>query len=313
MSHSTSSANALPCVGIDLGGSKIRGAIATADGKIHAESTERTDLHGGTRVLDQIHRMVEDLQHSSGVTAQRVAVGSPGVMDAEGRFQLSFNIDDLAELALADELHGRLRVPVIVENDVNVAALGEQWQGVGRGHSNFAVLSVGTGLGMGLVLNGHLHRGARGFAGEIAYLPIGADPRSEESRRVGALESTVGTHGILHRFASLGGSANDAGEVFAAASRGEEIARIVVEEEANLLASAILAVCTVVDPELVIMTGGIGADPEFISLVRTATKEISPHEVPIERSQLGERAGVVGAVAAALYGLETEPSSENKA
>lgn len=154
MSPSTSDASTVPCVGIDLGGSKIRGAIASADGQIQAESTEPTDLHGGIRVLDQIHRMVSELQSSSGVTAERVAVGSPGVMDAEGRFQLSFNIDDLAELALADELHERLHVPVIVENDVNVAALGEQWQGLGRGLRNFAVLSVGTGLGMGLVLDG---------------------------------------------------------------------------------------------------------------------------------------------------------------
>lgn len=303
MSPSTSDSSTLPCVGIDLGGSKIRGAIASAEGHIQAESTEPTDLHGGARVLDQIHRMVGELQASSGVTAERVAVGSPGVMDAEGRFQLSFNIDDLAELALADELHERLHLPVIVENDVNVAALGEQWQGLGRGLRNFAVLSVGTGLGMGLVLDGRLHRGARGFAGEIAYLPIGADPRSQESRRVGALESAVGTHGILQRFAALGGLAEHAIEVFAAASAGDEVARRVVEAEAQLVAAAILAVCTVVDPELVIMTGGIGADSEFVAQVRTATKEIAPHEVPIERSQLGERAGVVGAVAAALYGL----------
>jgi len=301
--HLISDVESLPCVGIDLGGSKIRAAIATADGTIQAESTERTDMHGGIRVLDQIHRMVEDLQGTSGVNAQRVAVGSPGVMDAEGRFQLSFNIDDLAELALAEELHDRLRMPVVVENDVNIAALGEQWQGLGRGHNNFAVLSVGTGLGMGLVLNRRLHRGARGFAGEIAYLPIGADPRSAESLRVGALESAVGTHGILQRFSALGGSAHDANEVFKAAHEGDHVARQVVAVEAELIAAAILAVCTVVDPELIIMTGGIGADRGFVDQVRTATKEISPHEVVIERSQLGERSGVVGAVAAALYGL----------
>lgn len=298
-----SEVESLPCVGIDLGGSKIRAAIASADGTFQAELTQRTDFHGGLRVLDQIHRMVEQLQVEAGITAARVAVGSPGVVDAEGRFQLSFNIDDLADLVLADELRDRLQLPVIVENDVNVAALGEQWQGLGRGHRDFAVLSVGTGLGMGLVLNGRLHRGARGFAGEIAYLPIGADPRSEESRRVGALESAVGTHGILQRFALAGGSAKDAIEVFNAATAGDDVARHIVEEEANLIASAILAVCTVVDPELVIMTGGIGADPEFISQVRMAMKGISPHEVPIERSQLGERSGVVGAVAAGLYGL----------
>lgn len=304
MPHLISDVTAIPGVGIDLGGSKIRGAIADSDGRIHGELTEKTDLAGGRRVLDQIQRMVEQLQATSGLTAERVAVGSPGVMDIQGRFQLSFNIDDLAELALADELQDRLKVPVAVENDVNIAALGEQWQGLGSGHRNFAVLALGTGLGMGLVVNGRLHRGARGFAGEIAYLPIGADPRSEGSRRIGALETAVGTHGLLHRYSEAGGRAHDAIEVFNAASDGDEIARQVVDEEAYLVAQAILAVCTVIDPELVIMTGGMGADPVFVDQVRSATKEICPHDVRIERSQLGERAGVVGAVAAALYGLD---------
>jgi len=287
------------CVGIDLGGSKLRGAIATGDGHIMVELTEKTNLSGGKKVLEQIVRMVQELEAKSELKAERIGVGSPGVMDAAGRFQLSFNIDGLAEFSLAEELEKVLGVTVIVENDVNMAALGEQRYGAGRGCRDFVVLSIGTGLGMGLLINGQLHRGARGFAGEIAYLPFGTDPRDPRSRRVGALESAAGTHAILQRFHTLGGSAKDVYEVFKASVSGDPIAQIVVEEESHLIATAILAICTVVDPELVIMTGGIGSDPVLIDLVVARVKEISPHDIVIARSELGDRAGVVGAVAAA--------------
>lgn len=290
------------CVGIDLGGSKIRAAAADTAGTIIAESTEPTDHNGGRSVLDQIGRIVEQLQKTAGQALGCVAIGSPGVMDSQGRFQLSFNIDQLSDLHLADELRFRLGAAVVVENDVNMAALGELWQGLGRGHRDFAILSVGTGLGMGLVLNGRLYKGARGFAGEVAYLPLGGNPQDPASRRVGTLESVVGTYGILNRFHARGGSATDVADVFAQAGSGDLGAARVVRDSAELLAASILAICSVVDPELVIMTGGIGSDPMLIELMRAEFDRISPHPVAIERSQLGERAGVVGAVAAAVFG-----------
>jgi len=337
---------AVPVAGIDLGGTKVRGAIADAAGHIVAEAIEPTRDTGARDVINQIARMVTSLGSKSGVHPELLAVGSPGVVDEHGHFQLSFNIDELAEISLASEVQAHVGVPVIVDNDANMAALGEQWQGLARGCRNFAVLSVGTGLGMGLVIDGKLHRGSRGFAGEVAYLPIGEDPRSADARRFGALEWAAGTAGIRrrliaalaeldHRPGSNGSAArntstaarntstaarntstaarntstaarstvldvhSDVHALFEAARARDPLARELVDHEARLLAHAILAVATVVDPELFIITGGIGADPLLTDLVREHLDLISPHRIPVERSILGDRCGVMGALAAA--------------
>lgn len=288
----------VPVVGIDLGGTKVRAALADADGTILAEVTEPTD-GGGRSTLHQMARLVQQLTDQAGVRPHHVAVGSPGVVDAAGRFQLSFNIDDLADLSLAAELESLVGVPVTVENDVNVAALGEQWQGLGRGRQHFVVLSVGTGLGMGIVINGELYRGARGFAGEVAYLPLGEDPRSDHSRRVGSLEAAAGTAGIRARITDPLPADADVQQVFDAARRGDSAALQIVTIEADLLARAVLAISAVIDPEIVIVTGGIGSDPMLVEHVRTALAGISPHDIHVERSALGDRCGVIGALAAA--------------
>jgi len=296
----------VPVAGIDLGGTKVRGAIADAAGRVVAEATEPTRGTGARDVITQIAGMVSALGTQAGIHPHLLAVGSPGVVDEHGHFQLSFNIDELAEVSLASEVQAHVGVPVIVDNDANMAALGEQWQGLARGCRNFAVLSVGTGLGMGLVIDGKLHRGSRGFAGEVAYLPIGEDPRSPDARRFGALEWAAGTAGIRRRLlAGLNGAATvldahaDVHAIFEAARANDPLARSLVEHEAGLLAHAILAVATVVDPELVIITGGIGADPLLTDLVRQRLDEISPHRIRVERSILGDRCGVMGALAAA--------------
>lgn len=314
----------VPVAGIDLGGTKVRGAIADAAGRVLAEAIEPTRDTGARDVITQIAGMVSALGSQAGVHPALLAVGSPGVVDEHGHFQLSFNIDELAEVSLASEVQAHVGVPVIVDNDANMAALGEQWQGLARGCRNFAVLSVGTGLGMGLVIDGQLHRGSRGFAGEIAYLPIGVDPRSADARRFGALEWAAGTAGIRRRLlAALSAGAPsrngteqaqahaqaqaattlnedcDVHAVFEAARAFDPLARELVDHEASLLAHAILAVATVVDPELVIITGGIGADPLLTDLVRERLDEVSPHRIRVERSILGDRCGVMGALAAA--------------
>lgn len=289
----------VPVVGIDLGGTKVRAALAGADGRILAELTEPTDGGGGRATLHQMARMVKDLADRSGVRPVQMAVGSPGVVDAAGRFQLSFNIDDLADLSLAAELESLVGIPVTVENDVNVAALGEQWQGLGRGRQHFVVLSVGTGLGMGIVINGELYRGARGFAGEVAYLPLGEDPRSEHARRVGSLEAAAGTAGIRARIQAPLPADADVQQIFDAARQGHEQALQIVAVEADLLARAVLAVSAVIDPEIVIVTGGIGSDPMLVDQLRSALAGMSPHDIHVERSALGDRCGVIGALAAA--------------
>jgi predicted NBD/HSP70 family sugar kinase len=239
---------------------------------------------------------------------QHVVVGSPGIVTPEGTLALADNLKISPTLKLGAALEEKLGVAVVIENDVNVAAIGEGWRGKAVGCDDYAVLAVGTGVGMGLVLNGELVRGAHGAAGEIAYLPIGASPLTREARRHGALETAAGAVGIGRRFRRLRrkglsttlGARATVEQIFSEAAAGDELACRVVAEEADLLALSVLSVVAVADPEKIILTGGIGSNAALHRPLCDAVERMVPVAVNIERSELGPRSGVVGAVAWAV-------------
>jgi predicted NBD/HSP70 family sugar kinase len=188
-----------------------------------------------------------------------------------------------------------------VENDVDAATLAEREHGHGREAGTFAFVHVGTGIGMGLVIGGNLHRGVLGVAGEIAFMPIsagrGSDP--QDARRRGALEASGSAAAVVRaaRRAGMRGSVS-ARRVFAAAAAGDERAAAVVADEAELVARAICAVVTVVDPELVVLGGGIGQAPGFAAAVAAHLRSLSPVMPDVRVSALGTEAVVDGCLAA---------------
>ena len=189
------------------------------------------------------------------------------------------------------------------ENDVNLATLGERWHGLGKGVDNFAYLHVGTGVGLGLVLHGELYRGASGAAGEVAYLPLAAaHPRDPDNLRRGALEAALGAEGVVEaaRVAGMRG-ANTPRAVFDAARAGDAAAERVVATVAERLALAIAAIVPVIDPELVILGGGIGRNGDLLlEPVEQELRALSPFRPRIEVSALGADAELHGAVSLAL-------------
>jgi len=185
---------------------------------------------------------------------------------------------------------------------VNLAAVGERWRGIGKDVPNFVYLHVGTGVGLGLVLGGELFRGATGAAGEIAYVPVAADPHARGSRLHGSLESAAGAAGLIDAARRLGmGPPLTPRSVFTAARKGDRIAGKVVAIEAERIALAIATAAPIVDPELVIIGGGIGRNGDMLlEPVRRELHRISPFHPRVEVSTLGEDAGLQGAVALAL-------------
>jgi predicted NBD/HSP70 family sugar kinase len=192
---------------------------------------------------------------------------------------------------------------VMVENDIDVAALAERAHGHGRDVDSFAFISIGTGLGMGLVLGGKLHRGAHGAAGEIGYMPFseghGAD--IEDAQLRGSFEA-ASTAAAVVRAATRAGvvDASSAQQVFSAAAHGDSAAAAVVAEEALLVAKAVCAVITVVDPDLVVLGGGIGQAPGFMEAVQANLATMAPVLPTVKTSALGADAVVDGCVAAGL-------------
>jgi predicted NBD/HSP70 family sugar kinase len=303
--------NAAYSLGVDVGGTKVVAAIADLLGKIVAEAAEPTDPRGGRHILRQIRSLSDRLALENGLDASRiqsVVVGTPGVVDpATGALSLIPNISGLSEISVTRTLTEHFGQEVAIENDVNLAALGEAWQGCARGCENAAFLALGTGVGLGLIINGKLVRGSAGAAGEIAYLPIGAQTHSSDALAVGAFELEVGAAGILRRYRAIGTKpVATVQDVFAALAAGDEAANLVLDATAETIALAIAALQSILDAELVILGGGIGIRPELVTRVQARMSAVFAREVTIRASALGARASLVGAVSLAVRRLHSD-------
>ncbi|GAA1059140.1 ROK family protein [Agromyces bracchium] len=291
-------------VGIDLGGTKVRAGIAALDdsgggaapGRPLAEVEQAPPAGGGRALVTQVVGLVHELcaAVSSPIDAvHAIGIGGAGVpVDAHGGFEHAPNLGDLTSFSLADELRLALGCTVALENDANVAALGELAAGVGARHDDFAFVSIGTGIGMGVVLDRSLVRGAGNAAGEIGYLPFGGDPLDPAAHRRGPLEEVVAGDAFAAR---LGPEAS-ARDVFDLAARGDARAIASLDEEAKWVAHAIAAVDAIVDPGRFVLGGGIGSRPELLAPIRDWLARLGRPDLPVTISELGGAAPVLGAL-----------------
>ena len=226
-----------------------------------------------------------------------VVLGVPGAVEGDSRISLVENVAGLEGDAFAAELRSRFECPVQLENDINLAALGEQWRGVARGVDDFVFISIGTGLGAGLVLRGELHRGRNGAAGELDYARSGHEQEFDPC--AGALcelaaTLTAGRRTVLEQ-------PYDPRLIFAAARAGDEVAGEIVAEEARRIALHVAPIAAVADVGLVVLGGGIGMNGDLLSgAVRARLDEWLPHPPRVEASSLGDAAVLTGALASGL-------------
>ena len=287
-------AEAALVLGLDVGARFVRGAICDLAGAIRARQDVELPLAVVPEAVAAAERLRTSLFAASGLDPHRVdgvVVGVPGVVESEtGLLRLAENVQGLEGRAFADELQTTLGLPVTLENDINLAALGEQWQGVAQGVDDFVFLSIGTGMGAGLVLRGELHRGRHGAAGEIDFALIGVDETVDPSApQVAELAS------------ELAGRPTDARAVFGAARNGDERARTVVEEIARRIALHLAPIAAVADVELVVLGGGIGANGDLLlDPVSRLLADWLPFPPRVEVSTLGEAAVLTGALAVGL-------------
>lgn len=291
--------------GGDLGGTKLAIAISDLSGEILAEAVEPTAPGGGEAVVAQTASLLRSLARSRNIPLERIACGAlgvPGSYDRQsGRLSRVSNIDGLEDLSLEEALARALGMTVFVENDVTLAAKGELWRGNPRKTGTFAFVAMGTGVGLGIVSDGQVVRGARGAAGEIAWLPHGGDPFDSRNFRAGTLEGAISSGALLQRYRGHGGPADaDMIALFDGFNRGEEAAMLVLDEAARTLATAIVAIQAILDPEAVVFGGSIGARPELLALVRAQLQRCMAEPLLVEASQLGARAGLMGAVGMAV-------------
>lgn len=293
-------------VGIDVGRNWVRAAIADVTGAFVARRDERAKVRSAETLISQIGEIAHGLASDAGIKWRQVtvaAVGSPGVVHpGREEVELAHSLPGWGRQGLVALVHRELGTKTIFENDVNLAALGERSHGLGRDVDEFVYLHIGTGVGLGIVVHGELYRGAGGAAGEVGYLPLwGTDVRAPESRTRGALDRAASAGGVVEAAKRAGMTGPLTGErVFAAASKGDRVAKKVVAQEADRIAMTIAAVAAVLDPALVILGGGMGANPELLEPVRERVRVLSPFRPAIEVSELREEATLYGSVSMAL-------------
>ena len=285
-------------IGVDFGASQIKVADVREAEIQQIRSLDTARSSSPQRLLDAVAEAVQGLDPRP----RSLGVAIPGEVDNEGRCWRLPNVPGFVGLRIDDELSNRIGCPVRVENDGTTAALAEALFGYGRVHRSFLMMTLGTGVGGGLVIDGTPQRGAHGFAGEVGHVPIegGADAWPCGCGQRGCLEAYAGTAGLLRKFAELGGTASEIRDVAASARRGEEAGRRVFAMMGRALGRGLTAVQNLLDLDAIVFTGGVS---RAFDLVEPALREnLRAHsfapplgELPLLVSELADRAGVIGA------------------
>ncbi len=282
-------------LGLDLGARFLRGAVCDLTGRIRARQDVELATAEAATALEAVDGLRASLVQATGVPDERVesvVVGVPGAVAGEdGAIRLVANVAGLEGRRFGADLRERLGRPVTLENDINLAALGERWEGVARGIDDFVFLSVGTGLGAGVVLRGELQRGHNGAAGELDFVRAGLDQDLDPC--AAAVSQLAVDRGLP--------PPHDPPSIFAAARAGDALARAVVAEEARRIALHVVPIAAVTDVALVVLGGGVGANGDLLlEPVRRLLAEWLLYPPRVETSSLGEAAVLTGALSVGL-------------
>ena len=310
-------------IGVDLGGTKIYTALAGADGQVLAEIKIPTEAAGGqTHVIARIVDSCREVRARAGVLGGRVAavaVGAPGPLDTKsGVIHFAPNLK-WHGVPLKQLLEEPLGVPVFLDNDANLAALGEYVYGAGRGTMDMVFITVSTGIGGGLILGGRLYRGASDSAGEIGHTVVLPDGPLCSCGNRGCLEAVASGTALAAQARELIGQGRGAGilaaaggleklnaaAVFAAAAGGDSEATLLIERAGRCLGIAVANTANLLNPERVVIGGGVAENGDLLFApvsreVARAALEPARSTIRIVKAALGGRAGVLGAVALAL-------------
>ncbi|GAC1631996.1 MAG: ROK family protein [Ktedonobacteraceae bacterium] len=298
-------------VGVDIGRGWVRAAVANLAGQIIARDDKLNDAQSADALVILISRLARDVVGRAGLGWSQVlhaVIGTPGVSDEQNqRMLFSANLPEWGRHGLLTELQATFGLSLSVENDANLAALSERSFGWGTSASTFVYITIGTGVGMGIIINGALYRGAHGAAGEIGFLPFGPNTALEETERVsesypGMFEEATSAEAIVRLGQQLGLSASlSPRAIFDAAQQDDPAALAVIEQEGYRLAQAIAVVTAVLDPELIVLGGGIGQRGDLLlPPLERRLQQLTPMRPRIVVSRLGDDSVLLGSITTAL-------------
>ncbi|QCS48260.1 ROK family protein [Picosynechococcus sp. PCC 11901] len=286
-------------IGIDLGGTAIKGGKFSPDGLCLAEKAVPTPQPSTpTAVAEAIANLVNALNQDH--TCKAVGIGIPGPVDGTARIaKVAINLSGWQDVPLADWVEAKTGLPTTLNNDANCAGLGEAWLGAGRDRQNLLLITLGTGVGGAVILNGQLFTGHYGAAGELGLITLNPDGPPCNSGNNGSFEQYCSINGVKRI------SGKDPGELGELAEAGDAEAIAHWQTYGKLLGAGLTSLIYIFTPEMIILGGGISASSDFF--LPAAIAEIERRVLPSSRvdlkltkAQLGNNAGMVGAAKLAL-------------
>lgn len=307
--------------GADVGGTRLRMMLSDLNGEPVSEwkATLQADDKDAPSICRLIRGGLKAMCESHGISDSQVlhiTVGAPGITDVEQGVVISApNLTNWNQVPLRELVESETGVQVIVENDTNLAAVGEHWHGAAKGVRDFVFIAMGTGVGSGVFLGGKLHHGATWSAGEIGYLGVPGLPREPlEVQRTGQLERTIGGSGIEHSWTEqLARSGREdeslrnlrGAQIFDLAVKGDSDAREVLRSTATMLTDVIATTTLLLNPTLVVLGGGVGSHQGLRDETESMLQANDFPYPAIKISELGTQAQLYGAISLSLSAVES--------
>ncbi len=293
-------------VGVDMGGATLYGAASDIGGHVLGESTRRRDSTTGEACYDLLTDLLDELLHLPCLRGRRVrgiGVGAPGITHhREGVVTWAYALN-WKDFPLKARLHKRYKLPITVDNDVNLGALGELWFGAGQNAENMILITIGAGIGAGIIIDGTLYRGSSESSGEIGHMVPSREFLGKSYVDFGVLESQASASGVLERVQKARGAASlSIEDVFEASLQGHKWAQAAIDEMVDYLSIAVANLSVSFDPSLIILGGPV--TPYAHLLADAILKRLHgtiPTPPRLEASNLGLRATVMGAIVTVLH------------
>ena len=310
-----------PFIGLDVGGTFLKGALVTTEGEVRARLHQPIARDSAEALLSQLAAATRQLETGS-EPAAAVGVGLPGIVNRRtGKLYRPPNLPVIDGIDAAHELTLRTGRPAVAENDANAAALAEAWKGAGRDATHVLLVTLGTGIGGGIVFGGRIWEGGSGYAGEIGHVQV--DPRGARCGcgSWGCVETFAGAPGWARRArealahspgSRLQGLVLDPAVIVEAARAGDEVAIAVVDGAAGALGAGIGAALNLLNLDRVVLAGGVAAAGALLldRVEEETRKRIFPHvfaDCSFRLAELAGDAGVVGAARAAMLAFAPPP------
>ncbi|MGA1868861.1 MAG: ROK family protein [bacterium] len=314
-------------IGIDLGGTNLRGGAVTMDGHITHSAIKPTHAQQGVEhVIHNLKACIDELIASQNPSPLLgIGIGCPGIIEIKsGVIHTSPNLPGWNDVPLKQIIEEHFRVPVYIENDANTIAYGEKWYGAGRTVSSLICLTLGTGVGGGIILDGKIWHGCMGMAGEVGHMTIIYDGITCNCGNRGCLEAYASASALVKRTLELlneghkstlshicgKGEEVTAEIIYKAAKENDALSRRILHDIGIYLGIGIATLINLLNPEMIVIGGGMSHSwdmfyPSMVEEIRKRAFDIPVKSAQIVRAQLGDNAGIIGAVALISHALPT--------